>query len=192
MVAEATCLAHLPTLNRVPDPASRSKPVSTQPVVEAWGTFMPVDLRRRPSRNWMSPNVLPTCTPPGCTSFSLQNVGPPDTESYCDIFLGTPLAGVALQILSLASYLTSKARVTTTAPIILIIPMSTTPSPTAVGAKEISPVTIHASQESGTRTTPRQGLHKACLVEFLKGEHHNRHDGSLLCVNPCGILYKYQ
>jgi hypothetical protein len=164
VVAEATWMAHLPPLNRVPDPASRSKqPVSTEPVVEGWGIFMLVDLRRRSSRNWTSPNVLPTCTPPGCTSFCLlfQNVGPPDTLFYCDIFLGTPLAGVALQILSLARYRTSKAPVTPTAPIILISPMSTTASPTVVGAKEISPVIIRASPESGTRTTPRQGLFKA-------------------------------
>jgi hypothetical protein len=66
VVAAATCRAPLPALNRVPDPASRP---STQPVVEVWGTFMPVDLRRRSSRNWTSPNVLPICTPRGCTFF---------------------------------------------------------------------------------------------------------------------------
>lgn len=75
-------MAHLPTLNRVPDPASRS----TQPAVEVWGTFMPVDLRRRSSRNWTSPNVLPTSTPRGCTSFFLISFKMSDhltTEFYC-------------------------------------------------------------------------------------------------------------
>ena len=79
VVAPATCLAHpAPTLNHVPDPASRS----TQAVVEAWGTFMSVDFRRRRSWNLTSPNVLPICTPQRCTSlflFLFQNVGPADT-----------------------------------------------------------------------------------------------------------------
>ena len=66
-MAPATCLAPLPALNRVPDPASRSM----QAVAEVWGTSMPVDLRRRSSRKWTSPNVLPICTPRECTSFFL-------------------------------------------------------------------------------------------------------------------------
>lgn len=82
--------------------------------------------------------------------------------------LGTPLAGVALQTLPLASCRTSMALVTPTAPIILASPTSTTPSPTVAVAEETSRVIIHVSLESGTRTTPRQG--SACLVEFLKGE----------------------
>jgi hypothetical protein len=94
----------------------------------------------------------------------------------CVIFLGTPAAGVASRTLAMARYRTWKAPVTPTAPIILVRPMSTMRSPTAVVAEEISPVIIHASPESGTRTTPRQGL--ALLVEFVKGEHRNRHDGS--------------
>jgi len=153
-------VAHPPTLNRVPDPASRP----TQPVVEVWGTFMPVDLRRRSSRNWTSPNVLPTCTPRGCTSFFLIFFKMSDhltTEFYCLSFLGTRLAGVALQTLALARYRTLRAPVTPTAPIILVRRMSTTPSLTVVVAEEISPVIIRASLESGTHTTPRQGLCKA-------------------------------
>ena len=46
---------------------------------------MPVDLRRKSSRNWTSPNVLPICTRRGCTSFFLflfQTVGPPDTAVF--------------------------------------------------------------------------------------------------------------
>jgi hypothetical protein len=169
VVAQATCLPHLPALNRVPDPASRS----TQVVVEALGTFTPVDRRRKPSRNWTSRNVLPTCTRRGCTSlcvFVFQNVGPADHGAFgCVNFsLGTPLAGVALQTLPLASCRTSMALVDPTAPIILTNPTNMTPSPTVVVAEEISRVIIHVSLESGTRTTPRQG--SACLVEFLKGE----------------------
>lgn len=85
MVAGAIWLAHLPALNRVPDPANRS----THQVVEVRGTLLSVDLRRRSSRNWTSPNVPPISTPRGCTSFSYlyQNCEAPDTEFYCVIFL---------------------------------------------------------------------------------------------------------
>jgi len=121
VVVEATCLPHPPVLNRVPDPASRSM----QLVVEVWGIFMPVDLRRRSSRNRTSPNVLPTCTPRECT----------------------PVAEVALETLPLARYLTAKVLSTPTAPIILIIPMITAPSPSVVVAAEISLVIIRASLE---------------------------------------------
>ena len=55
----------VPTPHRVPDPASRV----TQLVVEVSGTWWSVVLRRRPSRNWTSPNVLPISTPRGCAYF---------------------------------------------------------------------------------------------------------------------------
>jgi hypothetical protein len=117
--------------------------------------------------------------PPGLyVFFSFSKCGAPNTEFYCVISLGTPSAGVALQTLALARYRTPKAPVTPTAPITLIRRMSTTPSPSVVVAEEISPVIIRASLDRGIRTTPRQGLCKACLpvVEFMEGEHRNRHD----------------
>jgi hypothetical protein len=65
VVGPATYLAPLvPTLNRVPDPASQL----TQPAVEVSGMWLSVVPPRRSSRNWTSPNVLPTCTLRGCTS----------------------------------------------------------------------------------------------------------------------------